>query len=139
VARRACFACLSLLLDFNPGNFGAIRKIDSNVWRVAPIFDYDGAFGIPLNGVSISFLCENPTFVELFCAQRFSFLEPYWDWSWCDTRALDGFEDVIMEAYTSCRGLPPVFAELIAHLFVAQRDYVNKVASGAHDGTMRCV
>jgi len=129
VAKRACFACLSLLLDFNPGNFGAIRKIDSSVWRAAPIFDYDGAFGIPLNGVPISFLCENPTFVELFCAQRFSFLEPYWDWSWCDTKALDGFDDAIMEAYSSHRDLPPVFAELIAHMFVAQRDYVSKVAS----------
>ena len=130
VARRACFSCLSLLLDFNPGNFGAIRKTDSDVWRAAPIFDYDGAFGFPLNGVSISFLCENPSFVELFCAHRFSFLKSSWDWSWCDVRALDGFEDVIMETYASCRSLPPVFAELIAHLFVAQRDYVNKVASG---------
>ena len=130
VARRACFACLSLLLDFNPGNFGAIRRIDSDAWRVAPIFDYDGAFGIPLNGVSISYLCENPPLVELFCAQRFSFLKPSWDWSWCDLRALDGFEDVIRKAYASCGSLPPVFAELIAHLFVAQRDYVGKVASG---------
>ena len=127
VARRACFACLSLLLDFNPGNFGAIRRIDSDVWRVAPIFDYDGAFGIPFNGVSISSLCENPALAELFCAHRFSFLKSSWDWSWCDLRALDGFEDVITEAYASCRSLPPVFAELIAHLFVAQRDYVNKV------------
>lgn len=130
VARRACFACLSLLLDFNPGNFGAIRRIDSDVWRAAPIFDYDGAFGFPLNGVSISYLYENPLLVELFCAQRFSFLKPSWDWSWCDLQALDGFEDLIIEAYASCRSLPPVFAELIAHLFVAQRDYVNKVASG---------
>ena len=125
VAKRACFACLSLLLDFNPGNFGAIRKNDSDAWRAAPIFDYDGAFGFPLNGVSISFLCENPSFVELFCAHRFSFLKPSWDWSWCDLHALDGFEDVIVEAYASCQSLPPVFAELIAHLFVAQRDYVK--------------
>lgn len=131
VARRACFSCLSLLLDFNPSNFGAIRKIDSDVWRAAPIFDYDGAFGFPLNGTSISYLCENPSLVELFCAQRFSFLRPRWDWSWYDSRALDGFEDAIMKAYASCRSLPPVFAELIAHLFVAQRDYVNNVASGA--------
>ena len=130
VARRACFSCLTLLLDFNPSNFGAIRKTDSDVWRAAPIFDYDGAFGFPLNGASISHLCENPLLFELFCAHRFSFLKPSWDWSWCDLRALDGFEDVIMEAVAPCRGLPPVFAELIAHLFVAQRDYVNKVASG---------
>ena len=131
VARRACFSCLSLLLDFNPGNFGAIHRIDSDVWRAAPIFDYDGAFGIPFNGVSISGLCENPAFIELLCAHRFSFLKPSWDWSWCDLQALDDFENVIVEAYAPCRSLPPVFAELIAHLFVAQRDYVNQVASGA--------
>lgn len=129
VARRACFACLSLLLDFNPGNFGAIRKADSDVWRAAPIFDYDGAFGFPLNGVSLSYLCENPLLVELICANRFSFLKSSWDWSWCDLQALDGFENRIMETYASCSGLPPVFPELIAHLFVAQRDYVRTVIS----------
>ena len=131
VARRACFSCLSLLLDFNPGNFGVVRRIDSDAWRAAPIFDYDGAFGFPFNGVSISYLCENPSFVELLCAHRFSFLKPSWDWSWCDVRALDGFEDVIMEAYAPCKSLPPIFAELIARLFASQRDYVNTVASGS--------
>ena len=129
VARMACFFCLSLLSDFNPSNFGAIRKIDSDTWRAAPIFDYDGAFGFPFNGASISYLCENPSFVELLCAYRFSFLNPSWDWSWFDPRALDGFEDAIMKAYASCWSLPSAFAELIARLFVAQRDYVNKVAS----------
>ena len=130
VTRRACFSCLSLLLDFNPGNFGAIRKIDSDAWRAAPIFDYDGAFGFPFNGFSISYLCENPLLVELLCAHRLSFLKSSWDWSWYDLRALDGFEDAIMEAYVSCRSLPSGFAELITRLFVAQRDYVNKVALG---------
>ena len=130
VARRACFSCLSLLLDFNPGNFGAIRTFDSDVWRVAPIFDYDGSFGFPFNGVSLSDLYENPLFVELLCAHRFSFLKSSWDWSWYDARALDGFEDAIMEAFASCRGLPPDFAKIIARLFIVQRDYVNKVASG---------
>ena len=130
VARMACFFCLSLLLDFNPGNFGAIRKIDSDTWRTAPIFDYGGAFGFPHNGVSISYLCENPAFVALFCAHRFSFLNPSWDWSWLDLRALDGFEDAIMKAYAPYRDLPSAFTKLIAHMFVSQRDYVKNVASG---------
>ena len=128
VARMACFFCLSLYLDFNPSNFGAIRKIDSGTWRTAPTFDYDGAFGFPFNGVPISFLCKNPSLVELICAHRFSFLKPSWDWSWYDPRALDGFEDAILKAFASYRDLPPAFSELIAHLFVAQRDYVNKVS-----------
>jgi len=67
---------------------------------------------------------------ELDAEMRFSFLKSSWDWSWYDSRALDGFEDAIMGAYAFCRSLPPTFAELITRLFVAQRDYVNKVASG---------
>ena len=130
VARMACFFCLVLLSDFNPSNFGAIHRIDSDTWRAAPIFDYGGAFGFPFKGASISYLCENPAFVELFCALRFSYLNPSWDWSWYDSRALEGFEHEIMKAYAPYRDLPPNFSELIAHLFVSQRDYVNKVASG---------
>ena len=130
VARRACFACLTLLMDFNPGNYGAIRAIGEGAWRAAPIFDYDGAFGFPFRGVSISYLCENPALFELFCVYRFSFLRPSWDWSWCDVRALDGFEDVVREAFDRCGSLPPVFAELITRLFVAQRAYVQAVVAG---------
>jgi hypothetical protein len=129
VARLASFFCLSLLLDFNPGNYGAIRQVGSDAWRAAPIFDYDGTFGFPPKGVSIAYLCENPAFIELFCAHRFAFLKASWDWSWCDLRALDGFEDVIREAYAPVQGLPPAFAELVARLFVSQRAYVAKVAS----------
>ena len=31
VARIACFSCLALLTDFNPSNYGAIRKVGSDV------------------------------------------------------------------------------------------------------------
>lgn len=130
VAGIACISCLSLFLDFNPSNFGAIRSVGSDEWRPAPIFDHDGAFGFPFKGVSISYLCENPLFVELLCAQRFSFLKPSWDWSWFDPRALEGFEERIVEAFAPYRSLPPNFAEIISHLFVIQREYVNAIASG---------
>jgi len=129
VARMACFSCLTLLQDFNPSNFGAIRKIGSDAWRAAPIFDYDGSFGFPFNGISLSDLCENPLLAELFCASRFSFLDPSWDWSWYEPQALDGFEDRIANAFAPNRNLPTIFAELIARLFAMQREYVSKIAS----------
>ena len=130
VARMACFSCLSLLMDFNPSNFGAIREVGSDVWRAAPIFDYDGSFGFPFNGTSLSEMCENPLLFELFCAHRFSFLRSSWDWSWYDPQSLVGFEGRIVEAFSSCRSLPSSFAELIARIFVMQREYVNMVALG---------
>lgn len=130
VARMACFSCLTLLTDFNPSNFGAIRKVGSRVWRAAPIFDYDGAFGFPFRGVTIEYISENPLLFEVYCARQLSFLESSWDWDWYDSQALDGFENRIMEAYASYRSLPPGFAQLIAHVFSLQRAYVNGVASG---------
>ena len=119
-----------MLADFNTSNHGAIRKVGSDAWRAAPIFDYDGAFGFPFRGVSITYMSENPVLSELFCVQRFSFLDPSWDWSWYDPRALDGFEDRIMETYACYQSLPPGFAGLIAHVFALQHEYVNKIVSG---------
>ena len=130
VARMACFSSLTLLADFNASNYGVIRKIDSDGWRVAPLFDYDGSFGFPFRGVTIAYMSENPLLVQLLCAQKFSFLNPSWDWSWYDPRALDGFEKRIEETYAACQGLPSGFAGLIAHIFAAQHVYVNKVAAG---------
>ena len=129
VARLACFSSLALLMDFNPGNFGAIRRVDSSECRAAPIFDYDGSFGFPFKNLSIWDLCENPLLAQLLCAQRFSFLKPSWDWSWYDPRVLEGFEDRIVEAFTPVRSLPSNFTELITRLFNLQREYLNKVAS----------
>lgn len=130
VARMACFSCLTLLTDFNPSNYGVIRKVGSDAWRAAPFFDYDGSFGFPFRGFTIAQMSENPLLFELFCARQLSFLDTSWDWSWYDPRALDDFEDRIMEAYGAYQSLPSGFAELVAHVFCLQREYVSKVASG---------
>ena len=129
VARMACCSCLTLLADFHVGNFGAIRKVGADAWRPAPVFDYDGSFGFPFDN-PLSTYCSNPFLAELLCAYQFSYLKPSWDWSWYDPRTLDGFEDRIVEALSPNQSLPSNFAELIARLFIMQRDYVNKVAFG---------
>ena len=132
VARIASCLCLSLLADFHAGNFGAIRKVGTEAWRPAPIFDYDGSFGFPFTASLLGF-CEKPFLAELLCAHHFSYLRSSWDWSWYDLRALDGFEDRIVEAYAPYHNLPSNFAELVAHLFCVQRGYVNEVVSGKLD------
>ena len=129
VAKMACCSCLALLSDFHPGNFGVIRNLETGEMRAAPFFDYDGAFGFPHDARSLSSLCEEPIFAMLMCANRFSYLDPSWDWSWYDPQLLEGFEDHIMESYAPYHDLPPNFSELIADLFDMQRSYVTKVAS----------
>lgn len=129
VARMACCSCLALLADFHPGNFGAIRNIVTDTWRAAPIFDYDGSFGFPGYSGLTEHLCASPGLAELLCAHRFSFLDPSWDWSWYDPQVLVGFEKRILEAYVPYQSCPPHFGEVVAHLFVIQRKYVNGVVA----------
>jgi hypothetical protein len=129
IARMACLSCLALLKNFHSDNFGAIRKVGSDAWRAAPAFDYNGSFGFNDHMLYHPELFKRPFLLKLICAQHFSFLLPSWDWSWYDQRALDGFEDRIMEAYAPYRNLPPEFAKSVASTFTMQRNYVNGVAS----------
>jgi hypothetical protein len=129
VARMACFSCLSLLMDFGPNNFGAIRKVGADAWRAAPIFDYGGAFGFAVGKGEFSEEFANLFVAKLLFASRFSFLDPSWDWSWYDPRALDGFEDRIVGAFGPYQNMPSNFGEVIGSVFAMQHAYVNGIAS----------
>ena len=108
---------------------GVICNVETGERRFAAPFDYDGAFGFPSGGFAYEEMCANPQSAALFCAYSFSDFEPSWDWGWYDPRALEGFEDRIVEAYAPLRSLPPNFGQLVARLFVIQRSYLNDVAS----------
>lgn len=129
IARMACCFCLTFTADFHAGNFGAIRKVGTDAWRPAPLFDFEGSFGIAGDMSKIGILLANPGYTRLFCASRFSFLDSSWDWSWYDPRVLDGFEDRIVEEVSTNRSLPSGFEEAVAGLFAMQREYVNEIAS----------
>ena len=133
VARMACLSCLALLQNFHTGNIGVIRRIGSETWRVAPLFDYDGSFGFRDDEHAVVSACAHPFVAAVMCANRFSFLDPSWDWTWYDPRVLDGFENHIVKALAPYKSMPSNFAELNANMFAMQRAYVNRVVSGGHD------
>lgn len=128
VAKVFTFKALSLLSDMHAGNLGVIRNAETGACRVAPPFDYDRSFGFPGVDIPLDFFCKNPDVIKLMCAWIFSDLDSSWDWSWYDPRALDGFEDHILETYANIKGLPANFAYLVASAFVMQRDYVNSIS-----------
>ena len=129
VAKMAAYNCLALLSDMHSGNFGVICNLQTGERRAASLFDYDRSFGLPSDEYPLDAMCANPQLAALLCAQRFSDLDPSWDWSWYDPRALDGFEERIEEAYFPYRrNLPSSFVPLLVRLFVIQRSYVNEVA-----------
>ena len=129
IARMACYFCLSFIVDFHPGNFGAIRKLGTGAWRPSPIFDFEGPFGLSNDEDMIPVFLRNPELAKLLCVCSFSFLDPSWDWSWYDPQALEGFEDCIMEVFASSMGTPPEYVGIAANLFAMQRAYVNGIAS----------
>ena len=127
LAKVATFKNLSLLNDIHSGNYGVICNVKTGERRFAPPFDYDRAFGFPNDECAYEQMCANPQSAALFCACRFSDLEPSWDWGWYDPRTLEGFEDRILEAYAHLKTLPPNFGQLVARLFVIQRSYLVDV------------
>ena len=129
VAKVFAFKTLALLNDMHAGNIGIIRSLETGACRAAPPFDYDRSFGFPSIDFPFESICNKPTLAMILCANKFSDLDSSWDWSWYDPRLLEGFELHIQEVLSGNPDLPPNFEKLVAMLFVAQRNYVNEVAS----------
>ncbi len=128
VAKLFAFKALALVQDLHPGNYGVILNFETNTRRAAPPFDYGHSFGFLSVNVPLERFCGNPSLAALCCAKCFSNLDPSWDWSWYDPHTLEGFEIRILELLSRNEALPSNFAEVIAQLFVMQREYVNEVA-----------
>ena len=129
VAKLFAFKVLALVQDLHSGNYGVILNFDTGTRRPAPPFDYDHSFGFASVDFPFELVCGNPELAALYCAMCFSNLDSSWDWSWYDPHALEGFENHILELYSRNEALPSNFAEVIAQLFVIQREFVNRVAT----------
>ena len=127
-AKLFAFKALALVRDLHSGNYGIILNLETNARRAAPPFDYDHSFGFLSVDIPLELICGNPGLTALYCAMRFSGLDPSWDWSWYDPHALEGFESHIVEVYSRNEALPSDFGETVAWLFAIQREYVNRVA-----------
>ena len=129
VAKEFAFTDLSLLADVHTGNYGLFRNIETGQHRVAPPFDYDRAFGFPGEEFPIESICEKPEVAAFLCASTFSHLDSSWDWSWYDPKALEGFEQKIIEGHARCIDTSPRLGNVVANLFSMQRDYLNNIVS----------
>ena len=128
VAKLFAFKALALVRDLHSGNYGVILNFETNARRATPPFDYGHSLGFISVDIPLGLFCRNPDLVALCCARTFSNLDSSWDWSWYDPHTLEGFENHILEAYSRNEALPSNFGEVIARLFVTQREYVNGVA-----------
>ena len=105
---------------------GVIRDSETGALRVAPLFDFDWAFGL-FDHDRMLWMSRHPQFASLALAHAFSDIDASWDLSWYDPHALDGFADEVERALGGCDAIPEGYAEVAAGLFDAQLTYVNRV------------
>ena len=94
VAKQGILALLTFSRDNHVRNMGVIRDCATGALRVAPLFDFDRAFGLyePDRMVRAS---RHPYLASLEVARVFSDVDASWDLSWYDPHALDGFAEEI--------------------------------------------
>lgn len=91
----ACWRSLCFVNDLHFDNLSAIRNIKTGEIRLAPVFDFGGAFGSGKTGRQLLENINKATFLVVYFA--YGDLRPNWDYSWYDPKSLDGFEDEIRE------------------------------------------
>lgn len=123
VAKMEVFAHLVFHRDVHPSNMGVIRSIDTGALRLAPLFDYDRAFGLS-DRERMEKVRDNPKVAMLLVANKFSNLDPARDYSWYDPCALDGFEEEIERVLDAHPAVPRGYARFVADMFAAQRAYI---------------
>lgn len=97
-AKVAVLRSLCFIGDLHADNLCAIRNVDTGEIRLAPIMDLGGAFGSSKTGRdTIAHANRGTLFLIYFL---YGSLNPEWDYSWYESRMLDGVEEEI-EDYLS--------------------------------------
>ena len=91
----ACFRSLCFISDLHMDNLCAIRNVETEEIRAAPILDLGGAFGSTKSGRNLIANANKGTFLIIYF--MFADLDPSWDYSWYDPHSLDGAEEEIRE------------------------------------------
>lgn len=126
VAKQGILALLTFSHDLHARNMGVVRDFEAGTLRVAPLFDFDRAFGLSQHDRMV-WACSHPRLASLAFAREFSDFDASWDLSWYDPHALDGFVGEIECVLGGCDVLPEGCTELVSGLFEAQRAYVNDI------------
>ena len=121
VLRSICFVS-----DLHFENVSLIKDLKTNKFRVAPMYDFGGAFGSSRSGKE---LLSNPNKgLYLLIYFMFSNLDPNWDYSWYDPRKLVGVEDEIREIFSKSEFYSEELIERIVAVYQMQKESLDKVA-----------
>ena len=117
--KLACWRSLCFANDLHFDNLSAIRNIKTGEIRLAPVFDFGGAFGSGKTGRQLLENINKATYLIVYFA--FGDLNPDWDYSWYDPHSLDGFEDEIRELLSKSDFYNPQLIDNIIDVFQHQK------------------
>ena len=133
-AKLAAAFNLSLAGDCHLNNFGFIRDLKTMKLKAAPLFDRGrsfGSFGQPIENGRYScaeYAIESTKTVFVMMLFHSTLIHKDWDFSWYDTKKLEGFEDDIENMLSVCEDIPKQYIEMLKAAFQYQLDYLNKAA-----------
>lgn len=122
----ACLRSLCFISDLHFGNLSAIRNIDTGELRLAPIYDFGGAFGSSNRGKEFIASANKGSFFLIYFL--FGDLDPSWDYSWYDPKKLEGAEEVIREYLSKTEFYTPDYIECALEIFRRQKKALDEMA-----------
>ena len=128
VSKELVAVTLTLNRDLHLANFGVIHNVETGTNRASPLYDFGGAFCLGVRADVIERAIINPEFALLWMLRDFSELDPSWDYSWYNPRALEGFGEELEATLDTVEGIPKGYPKLVRQAFELQLGYVNETA-----------
>lgn len=126
--KLACWRSLCFANDLHFDNLSAIRNNKTGKIRLAPVFDFGGAFGSGKTGKGFLSHINAGTYLLVYFS--FGGLNPDWDYSWYDGERLNGFEEDIREMLSKSDFYTPELIDNIIGVYLYQKATLDELAQG---------
>ena len=122
VLRSLCFVS-----DLHFDNISLIRNIKTHELKVAPMYDFGGAFGSSKTGKEMLSKLNEGLYLLIYFI--YSNLDPNWDYSWYDPSKLIGIEEEIREMFSKSKFYTPELIERIIAVYQMQKESLDKISN----------
>ena len=121
----ACLRSLCFISDMHFGNLSAIRDLNTGALRLAPIYDFGGAFGSTKRGKEFLSHANKAAFLLIYFL--FGDLDPSWDYSWYNPSRLIGVEDIVRDYLSKTEFYTPELVECALNIFSQQKKALDEM------------
>ena len=125
--KLSCFRCLGFVSDLHFNNISVIRNMKTNTIRIAPLFDFGGAFGSSESGRTIMSNADKAMFLIIYFI--YNDFDPDWDYSWYDPTRLVGFEEEIKEYLSKTDFYTPEIIDRVIEVYHQQKKTLDEMAN----------